>query len=140
MAKYAGKNLYVSFAGTAIDGTFRTFEASKTQNQADATAGDDDYQNFVNTNRTISASMEVLVHTYTDGGSAQLAAIGDVGDQGTLLWGAEGSATGMPKGGFYATLITRTPSIPYDDVVTLSLEWSMARGTVEFDDHEDLWP
>lgn len=140
MAKYAGKNLYVSFGGTSIEGTFRTFEVTKAQNEADATAADDEYQSFVATNKMIEATMEVLVHTFTDGGSAQLLAIGNVGAEGTLLWGPEGSATGMPKGGFYARLKQRDSSVPYDDVVTLSLSWSMVRGTVLFDDHEDLWP
>lgn len=140
MAKYAGKNLFVSFGGVSIEGTFRTFEVTKAQNEADATAADDEYQSFVATNKMIEATMEILAHTWADGGSALETALGDVGAEGTLLWGPEGSSTGMPKGGFYARLKQRDKSVPYDDVVSHSLTFSMVRGTVLFDDHVDLWP
>ena len=140
MAKYSGKNLFVSFGGNEIKGTFRSFEVTNAQNEADATAGDDDYQNYVATNKAIEATMEVLLHTSAGGGSVLMQNIGIVGTEGTLLFGPEGSSTAMPKGGFNARLKTLDTTSPYDDMVAASLAWSITEGTVLFDLFSDQWP
>lgn len=139
MAKTTARALYLSWAGTAIDDNFRTFEVAEAQNRADATAGQDNYTSGVNTTKTLTASLTILQESGS-AGSVLSAAVGTIGRSGTLLWGVEGSATGSPKGGFVGTLITKDRTNPYDDVVEWTLEWEMDQGTLLFDETSSKWP
>lgn len=131
MPKITGKNLFVQWAGVNISDTVRNFEDSVEQESADATAGADDYRNFVATVKTISATAEVVMKDWSNGGS-QLRTIFTVGTEGTLLWGVEGSVTGKPKKGFVARVKSAPESLPFDDVVTIALEWELASTALLF--------
>ena len=139
MAKLTGKNLYVEYDGNSLTGTQRAFEVSESQETADTTAGADDYRNFANTVKTISATMEIVMVDHGGNGSALLAAL-VLGGTGTLQWGAEGSATGMPKKAFMARLIDASQPMPFDDTYVINLEWAMAGTALIFDGITDLWP
>lgn len=139
MARLTGKNLYVSYAGTALGGSQRTFEVTENQETADLTAGADDYRNFGNTVKTISATMEIVMDGHSSGGSALLAAL-TLGGTGTLQWGAEGSASGNPKKAFMARLVDASQSIPFDDAYVINLEWVMAGTALIYNGITDLWP
>lgn len=139
MAKISGKNLYVEFGGTDISGNQRSFSITESQEQADATAGADAYRNYVNTMKTIEASVEILVEDFAStGGSALLAAL-DVGTQGTLIWGPEGTATGKPKKGFYATITQFDQALPFDDVYSINVTFTMAGTALAFDGVTDTY-
>lgn len=131
MPKISGKNLYVSFGGTNLSDTIRNFEDALEQESADATAGADDYRNFVATVKTISVTGEVVMKDWSGGGSA-LRTLLAIGAEGTLLWGVEGTSTGKPKKGFYARVKSASEAIPFDDVVTLSIEWELASTALLF--------
>lgn len=138
MAKITGKNLYVQFGSTNLSGSQRTFDVSQMQETADMTAGADDYRNFANTVKTIEATMEVVMQEHSTGGSAILAAL-TLGTNGTLIWGAEGTATGKPKDGFYATLVDASKAIPFDDAYVLKLKFQMAGTALAFNGVTSLW-
>ena len=138
MAKLTGKNLFVSFGGTNISGTQRTFSVTWQQEQADVSAGADDYRNFANTMRTIEASCEILVQDYPNGGSATFATLA-IGTQGTLLWGPEGTAAGKPKYGFFSTVTELSPDIPFDNAYVLKAKFTNA-GTALLYSGTAVWP
>lgn len=138
MAKLSGKNLWVSFSGTTLSSEMRSFDVNLAQETADATAGADEYRNFVNTVKTIEASMELVMKEHSTGGSAIKAALA-AGAEGTLLWGPEGTATGKPKYGFYARISEASETIPFDDVWTKSVTFQNAGTALLFNGVTDLW-
>lgn len=122
MAKLTGKNLYVTFGTTVLSAAQKSFEVTETMEQADVTAGADDYRNFLATVKTIEATMEMVMREHSDGGSAILASL-YLGDQRDLVWGVEGTATGKPRDGFRAMLVERTKTMKFDDAYVLKLKW-----------------
>lgn len=138
MAKLTGKSLYLQFGSTNISGEQRTFDVSEMQETADVTAGADNYRNFANTVKTIEATAEIIMKEHSTGGSAILAAL-SLGTGGTLIWGPEGTATGKPKKGFYATLVDFSQAIPFDDAYTVKLKFQMAGTALAFNGVTDLW-
>lgn len=125
MAKISGKNVYVSFAGTALGDSLRNVQISQSQETADATAGADSYRNYVSTVKTVEVTAEAVMKDYANGGSA-LRSLLAVGSEGTLIIGVEGTAAGKPKFGFFARINQADEAVPYNDVVTISLTWEMA--------------
>jgi hypothetical protein len=138
MAKLTGKNLFVSFGGTTLSSSQRSFDTTFEQEQADVTAGADDFRNFSNTVKMVEAETEIVVQEHASGGSALFAAL-TLGGQGTLLWGPEGTATGKPKFGFYATLTERSQQLAYDDAYILTCKFTMAGTAMLFQGVTDLW-
>ena len=138
MAKLSGKNLYVSFGGVVLSGEQRSFDVTLSQESADATAGADDYRNFVSTVKTIEASMEIVMKEHSVGGSAIKAALA-AGAEGTLLWGPEGTATGKPKYGFYARVSEASETIPFDDVWVKNITFEHAGTALLFGGVTHLW-
>lgn len=139
IAKLTGKNLYAAFAGTALNAKQRSFEVMEKQETVDSTAGADDYRNTINTVKTIGAKMELIMETHATGGSAILAAL-TLGAEGTLIWGAEGSGSGLPKDGFYARLIDNSKKLKFDDLYLLNLEWENAGTARSFNGITDKFP
>ncbi len=138
MAKISGKDLYIEFDGTNVSDSIRNLDISEAQETADATAGADDYRNYVQTTKTIEASFEVVMKDYSNGGSA-IRALFSPGALGTLIWGVEGTASGKPKKGFYARLTDVSEAIPFDDVNTFSVTAQMAGTALAFDGVTDTW-
>lgn len=138
MTKYSGAALHLEFGGTNISATRRTLDMTHNMETADSTAGADSYRNFVTTVKMIEASAEILSHTHSTGGSAQVAAL-QAGALGTLIWAPEGTATGKPKWGFYAMLSEISPSYPFDDVVVYKAKWVMAGTALAFNGYTDLY-
>ncbi len=139
MTKISGKNLYASFAGTNLSSTQRSLDVDEQQESADSTAGADDFRNYVSTVKTIGAKMEILIQQHSTGGSAILAAL-VAGAEGTFLWGAEGSGSGLPKDGFYARVKNRSTKLKFDDVYMMSLELENAGTARLFNGITDKWP
>lgn len=139
MAKLSGKNLYVSFGGVVLSGEQRSFDVTLSQETADATAGADDYRNFVNTVKSIEASMELVMKQHSTGGSAIKVALA-AGAEGTLLWGPEGTAAGLPKYGFVARISEASETIPFDDVWVKNITFQNAGTALLFDGVTNLWP
>lgn len=139
MAKLTGKNARLFYKGVDLSGEFRTIDVTRQQETADVTAGADDYRNFANTVKMIEVTAEIVMKEHGSGGSAILATL-DLGGEGTLLWGAEGTATGKPKDGIYARLVDRSNPIPFDDAYLSKLKWQMAGTALLYNGVTDLWP
>lgn len=120
--RYTGKNLYVKFGSTVLTTSGRNFDVTHEQEQADGTAGADDYRVFLNTVKNIGASMEIVMSTGATG-SAVIAAV-QPGQEGTLEFAPVGTAAGNPKWGFAARVSNSSMAYPYDDAAILSVEWT----------------
>lgn len=134
--RITGKNLaifYVTSAGTVeLSGSQRSLEIEEEQEFVDATAGADDYRVNAPTVKMISAEVEILVETLA-AGSAVLDAVQPGTAIGTLFWGREGTAAGKPKDGFEASVSAAPLSLPYDDVVTISVSFVNRGSSLVFD-------
>lgn len=125
MPKLTGKDLFVSYAGTSLASEQRSFDVTEMQETADATAGADSYRNFINTVKTVEASMELIAKSHGDGGSAIFAAL-SLGSTGTVIYGPEGTATGSPRFGFLGRLVEFSKQLKFDDVYLVKLKWQNA--------------
>lgn len=136
MAKLTGKNLYLKFGSTVLSGTQRSLEVNEEIETADATAGADDYRNYLTTVKTIGATVELVMREHADStspnGSAIFAAL-VLGTEGTLEWGVEGTATGKPRKGFVARVTRFDQNLAFDDVYTISVEFSNAGTALVYD-------
>jgi len=125
MARYTGKNLVVSWVysrGTvSLNGDFRSFKTNESVDTADKSAGADTHRSFVPTLRDTTASLEFL-DTTGSSGTAQWAAT-EPGTEGTVVWSPQGTASGAPKYSAAAFIESRDRSMPYDDVVSVTVEF-----------------
>lgn len=138
MTKYSGAALKISFGGTDISATSRTFSTTHNMETADSTAGSDGYRNFVTTVKTLECSSEILGLTASTGGSAQQAALVP-GTSGTLLWSPEGTAVGSPKWGALMLLSEAGQDYPFDGVVVFKAKWVMNGTALLYNGYTDKW-
>jgi hypothetical protein len=117
-AQYIG---FIHSGGTVnLSGDSRTFDVTREQEVADASAGSDGARSSKATLKNYSATLEALYI-----GTAGTASFGsvDIGKEGTLLWGPQGTATGNPKGSWPMIVTNMSITSPFDDVVMLNIEW-----------------
>lgn len=138
MAKQSGKDTYVEFGGVDLSVTLRDFTITRTQNEADSTAGADEWENSVPTTKSIKATATAVVLKKSDGGAAVRSILAE-GTEDNLLWGFEGNAAGKSKGGFLARVSKLDIKANYKEVVMYDLEFSMAGETLLFDDATATW-
>lgn len=138
MARFTGKNLYMSFGGTAINPDFRTLTVNFGANTTDSTAGDDEYASVLATTKTVSVDLELLLETGATGdGIRNLLKEGATGE---FLWGEEGNTGGSPKSGFNGVVTNASRGIPYADVVTLNVTIENTGSDMTFDARDsDTW-
>lgn len=122
MAEFTGKNLVVTFGGTALAGAFRTFSTTEEAGLVDASAGNDQARTYLKTLEDGTATLEVLSQ---DDSTAVWAAIRP-GTAGSLVWGEEGSGTGQPRHTVNALVSSRQRDVPYDDVVVITAEFQFS--------------
>ena len=122
MPAFSGSSLYLAWVwsgGTVtLHGDFRKFDWNPSLSLIDSTAGSDSFREFIpgigeGGDITLEAVMQ-------QGGTALLTALAR-GNQGTLLYGPEGTAVGKPKSTIPAISKGPAYSQPYDDVVTLKV-------------------
>lgn len=133
-----GENLYVSFRGSAIQADFREFTVDLTLDTVDVSAGSEAAKSYLAALQDGTAS---LTWAYVDLGTADSGYIPQlkIGQEGTLLWGPEGTAAGLPKGGAVALVTSVSKPHTYNDIVTRTAEFQFS-GTLLFDDEDDVWP
>ena len=120
-AGYTGKNLYLIFGGTVLDTVYRSFSPTETMSTVDQSAGADAAVTRLTTLKDGRATLDYRTEAGT-AGTALWAGL-DVGSEGTLEWGPEGTATNAPRGWVNAILVNKSPSFTYNDVVMFRLEW-----------------
>lgn len=125
MAQYRGNALYLAFKGTAINADFREFTASEAIDLIDSSAGADVAKTYITGLEDGTASLTALDDT---GGTAltYLYNLCDKGAEGTLEWAPEGTAVGKPRHYVNAIVSSRERAMPYDDNVTLSIEFQFS--------------
>lgn len=122
MAEFTGKNLVVTFGGTALAGAFRSFSTTEEAGLVDASAGNDQARTYLKTLEDGTATLEVLAQ---DDSTAVWAAV-KPGTSGSLVWGEEGSGTGQPRHTVNAIVSSRKKDMPYDDIVVLTAEFQFS--------------
>lgn len=138
--RLVGTNLIVQLihsGGTAvISGDYTNFTVTRDSQMADLTAGDDGGQ----FNKYLYEINSATLESYYDGtvSSASLGTALVRGTEGTVLYGPSGTASGSPKGGFPAVIKKADVTIPYDNGITLSIEFS-GQGTELFNPAVDSW-
>lgn len=121
MAEYAGNVTYISFRGVALSQDYRKLSTEETVDFKDASAGSDAYKPKVATQKDGTASVDLLCQSGTSGTAVWAAVAPNY--QGTLTWAPEGTATGAPKFDVVAFVTKRTRDMPYDDVVSMSIDF-----------------
>lgn len=125
MAEFTGKDLNVQwiYSGGTVDlsGDYRRLEVSEPIDTVDASAGSDTHRRVMTTLTNGRARLLVLMQT---GGTVLHAAV-KPGNEGTLIWGEEGTVAGKPKHTVEAVCIDRSPTYAYDDVSQMSVEWNL---------------
>jgi hypothetical protein len=116
-----GKNAYIAFGGTALNTNFRTVDIDNSMATVDQSAGADTGITRLTTLEDSTFSLEVKRPA---GGTTNWITI-QVGTQGTLEIGPEGTATGKPKASVVAILNRFSTSIPYADIVLDTYEFEM---------------
>ena len=129
--RYTGKDLYVEFGGTNITTDQRAFSVSREQETADITAGADGARSVKATVKAYSATLEMLADS-SAAGTAMLGAVTE-GTEGTLVWGALGTTSGLPKSALPAIVTSLSVSMNFDDAVVYSIEFQ-GQGTLTIDE------
>lgn len=120
MTEYTGSPAYIAFKGTALNSDFRELGNSETIDIVDASAGADVAKTYLTTLEDGTGTLTLLDQT---GGTAATAPwqVCDKGQQGTLEWGPEGTATGKPRHYVNAIVTSRERPIKYNDVTILTV-------------------
>lgn len=131
--RYRGKDLVIQWiysGGTVtLNGDYTKFDVERSIDLIDATAGNSLDKEYINGVKDGTAKV-TFADTGTSG-SAVAAAVVE-GTAGSLIYGSQGTATGKPKGGFVAIVKSHKFSEPYDDMVTLEIEFQK-NGAMLFD-------
>src|SRR3990172_9756814 len=124
--EFVGSSLWVQWVSAAPAGTvqldteFRTFTYTPSISFIDATAGADTAARRIVSFKDGAVSYSALMQN--DMGSAPIALLVE-GVIGTLTWGEAGTAAGKPKVTLPAISQGMTRTAPYNDVVSISVNW-----------------
>lgn len=134
--RVTGKDLYVSFGAVAITADFREFTVSPTIDTVDKTAGSETDKSYIPTLKDATAT---LTYAYSGSAGTAISTKFQIGTEGALLWGVEGTATGKPKGGWQNAIVTaHDKPVVYNDLIVRTVTFQKS-GTASFNDEIDLW-
>lgn len=125
MAQYTGSALIVMFKGTAISARYQSFSTNEEVDLKDQSAGADVARTYLKSLEDGDAKLEVL--NEADGTAASAVwLLCDKGEEGTLQWQPQGTATGKPKQWVNAIVKSRARDFPFDDVVKASIAFQFS--------------
>ncbi|HLA43039.1 MAG TPA: hypothetical protein VJZ27_06365 [Aggregatilineales bacterium] len=130
-----GKDGYVSFQGTEVSADYRNFDVELTIDTIEKSAGSEASKSYI---ATLKDGTAKLTYAYSGTAGTAYTSLLRVGQQGTLLWGAEGNGTGKPKGGVEAIVIAHSKPMAYNDLVTRTASFQFT-GNLLFDDEVNTW-
>jgi hypothetical protein len=118
--RHSGKAVHLSYTpngGSAIDldADYRSLDWNQELNEIDATAGDDDWEYFLDSFKRGTFAITILAGvttTYLVPGSF-----------GSLIYGPEGSTAGLRQVTLPVKLMKANEKAGYADVITLDLEF-----------------
>ena len=114
-----GKNAYLAFQGTQISSDFREFSESEEIGLEDASAGSDVARTYITTLEDGTATLTILMQADATATTDPWNLM-DVGQEGTLEWGPEGTATGKARHYVNAIVQSRDKTMPYDNLIEMS--------------------
>ena len=131
MPAYSGKNLYINWiysGGTVtISGDYRTLDYTPSIDLYDQTAGSDEAKTYITGVKSGQAKLVALMQA---GGTAVSNALAE-GNEGTLIVGPEGTATGKQKLTIPAIAMGAKVRIPYNNNVELSCDFTQNGARVD---------
>lgn len=128
MAKYSGKDLEVTYDGTAIEGYAQELNVPESQPAIETTSfgeADETYIASAVTGR--KASLTAL----DDSTPANLHDVCVPGTSATLEWYPQGNSTGKPKKSAEAIVTDRNITYPVKDTVKLTVEFQLTGAVTE---------
>lgn len=133
-----GADYVIQFRGVDITPRYRSFDPGLREETADITAGGDQVRLYAPTLRTVAPRLSGIYDGGTVTGTAILGALKE-GNEGTLLWGPEGTAAGKPKWGIVGRVTRFNVPADYDGETEVEVEWSNLQGTFLFDGRTAVW-
>ena len=124
-AGITGQNAYITFGGTVLSTNYRTLNTESSIGTVDQSAGADAGITRLTTLKDGVFSLEMKRPV---GGTANWITFVP-GQEGTLIVGPEGTATGKPKLSVNVILTRRPTPITYNDIVIDTLEFEMDDAT-----------
>lgn len=137
MGKYTGTALYIVFKGQTLHGEHRSFSFENTGDVDDVTAGADVDKEYIVTHK--DATMQLtLVDTGTDLASERQVLYTHA--QGTLTFGPQGTASGMPKYECQAIVTGHSTEYPYDGHTEIQASFQRNGAWAEnYEEEGDTW-
>ena len=125
--RITGKDLYVTFCGTAMSGDFTSVSFNEEGDLVDLTAAADAFHYYASLNcKDGECTLEAFY-----GGSATFVNVA-VNTAGTLIIAPKGTAATNPKYTWSRAIVkSREQSLPYDDGVTISVTFQLSSAFAE---------
>lgn len=135
-----GDNFYLSFDGVVIDQLYRSFDPGSEEENVDVSAGGDTMRVYAPTLRKLAPTASFIYDTAEIGTAAtKIFQALTEGNEGTLLWGPAGTATGMPKWGINARVSKSNAPQQYDGETEVEVEWINIGSAFYFDGRTAIW-
>lgn len=131
-----GKDAYISFQDTEISADYRNFDIELTIDTVESTAGSEASKSYIATLKDGTAKL-TYAYSGTAGAGAYVDVLG-VGQEGTLLWGIQGTALDKPKGGAVAIVVAHSKPMAYNDLLTRTVTFQFTGGLL-FDEDLNTW-
>jgi len=122
MAAYTGRNLYLLWKGNSIASNYRSFEPAEEIKVESASAGADIPETYLTTLTDGKASLTMRSIAGTAGTALWITHFA-LGNEGTLEWGPEGTATGAKRSYVNAIVLNKVPTEEYAGVTEWKVEW-----------------
>lgn len=121
MSHFTGSAAYIEFRGVAMNTDYRNFDPDRKIDKTETTAGADTDKSYLPTIRDGTVKMTFV----QDNSAAGTAVVRNLyeGAAGTLRWGTEGTATGMPKYECEAFVESLTAGLKYNEATLRDVTW-----------------
>lgn len=128
MAAFTGRNLYLAFKGVAFQSDYRSFEPGGEIKVESASAGSDVPETYLTTLTDGKASLTMRSIAGTAGTAKWITTLA-LGNEGTLEWGPQGTATGSLRNYVNALVLNKSSTEEYAGVTEWKVEWQYS-GTI----------
>lgn len=140
MARITGQTLYLNFDGVDIKALYRSFDPGIELENVDVSAGGNAARQYAGTLMKISPKLTVIMDTDEMGTAVtKILNVLKLGNEGSLIWGPAGTATGMDKWGMTAKVFKANPPKEYDGETEVEVEFENTGTALLFDGSTAVW-
>jgi hypothetical protein len=134
MAHYTGKNLYIEWRGVDLttQAQYRSLSVENSVDTVEVSAGNDTDKSFLTTLRDATFTLTIVDDTNAHGGTVRREFAID--QYGTLVYGPEGTETGMPRFECAAWVTSVTAGVEYATEVTREISLQKDGAWIENND------